>query len=953
MYTPHPAMKPKLRRDLEESLFISRPMPIHWEETKEARCAEKKVRRARSLHDMRSLEGWEAVTPYAALSVSDAHALAEGGSSIRFTAPCRLERWTGRVGRIYAVPRAFLHIDRENWEAWNRLTAWVYPDMPGYRNVCVRLQLHNDGEHKVPDAFDREGGHNLNLKNHAWNRIQFEIPYVARDEVVGVSFDYDMVGYEPCALGEACWYIGALSLEEVEEPDAFEGWETAPGRIAYSHLGYQPGAEKTAVCSGVAAEAFALEDAATGRAVYEGPVRRMTGATGTFCVLDFTDFREEGAYRLRVGELCTQPFDISQTVWMDSVWKTINFVFCQRCGYRVPGKHDACHADQRTRHGDQEIVANGGWHDAADTNQQIQLTCEAVHAFFELAMQVKEEDPLLYRRLLDEGIWGLCYLLKGRFGDGYRTGPSSSAVWTDGIRGTCDDLTFEAVNAPFINLLAACAEVMGSRALREEDPELAAYALRCAQADFGFGADMLDDPAFDPAVVTPGHDKMVSRCLMASIAAFAAMELYEATGEQAYARRGAGYGDYVVSCQQRTFLEGAEEKIAGFFYRDPRHRTVIHYNHRSQEDKTALALIALCRLLPEHPHWMNWHSALLYYMDYVKWTMRAVAPYGMLPSGIYSLDEIDDRDTFSLMHPIFAMFAGKDQAGQQAETFLHYTDQLEAGIRLSDRHFLRRFPVWYSFRGNYHVQLSLGKAVSAASVYLNDRRLYDIAQEQFAWIIGKNPFCESMMFGVGNDYGTQYAVLHGDAVGELPVGMQSNEERDAPFWPQANNCTYKEVWMGPPGKWLAMMADEYLPGRVTGRLDVETVTFTHAETGKTYTFTAEDGRLDARLPAGDYRVSCAGGARRLTVVAGGSYELALPLVDYALNAGRSGRRVRLTLRGAGRAKLCADNLELPVDSVSLTPEGVVLTARIVDEAAPWAAAMLPDGRPADRVSVTG
>lgn len=52
--------------------------------------------------------------------------------------------------------------------------------------------------------------------------------------------------------------------------------------------------------------------------------------------------------------------------------------------------------------------------------------------------------------------------------------------------------------------------------------------------------------------------------------------------------------------------------------------------------------------------------------------------------------------------------------------------------------------------------------------------------------------------------------------------------------------------MGPPGKWLAMMADEYLPGRVTGRLDVETVTFTHAGTDKTYTFAAKDGWLDAR-----------------------------------------------------------------------------------------------------------
>ena len=82
------------------------------------------------------------------------------------------------------------------------------------------------------------------------------------------------------------------------------------------------------------------------------------------------------------------------------------------------------------------------------------------------------------------------------------------------------------------------------------------------------------------------------------------------------------------------------------------------------------------------------------------------------------------------------------------------------------------------------------------------------------------------MFGVGYDYGTQYAVLHGDTVGALPVGMQSNEERDAPFWPQANNCTYKEIWMGPPGKWLAMMADEYLPAHITGDT-TDVVNFEH------------------------------------------------------------------------------------------------------------------------------
>lgn len=950
MYTPHPAMKPKLREDLEKSLWISRPMPIHWEETKDERCARKKVLRSRSLHDMRTLSGWEAVTPYASLSVSDEHVLEAGGSSIRFTAPCKLDHWTGRIGRIYTVPKAFLHIGRENWEGWNRLTAWIYPDMPGYRNVCVRLQLHNDGAHKVPDSFDREGGHNLNLQNHTWNRVQFEIPYVARDEVVGVSLDYDMVGHEPCASGQACWYIGALYLEQVQGAEAYEGWETANGRIAYSHLGYQPGSQKTALCCGLCASRFQVVEDNTGLVAYEGEVQRRETTTGAFCVMDFTPLRKPGTYRLLAGQLSTQPFDISDTVWMDSIWKTINFIFCQRCGYRVPGKHEACHADQRTRHGEQEIVANGGWHDAADTNQQIQLTCEAVHALFELAMKVQSEDPLLYRRLLDEGIWGLSYLLKGRFGDGYRTGPSSSAVWTDGIRGTCDDLTFPAVNAPFVNLLAASAEAIGYRALKEEDRILAQYALQCAKEDFFFGAKRLDDPAFHPAVPEPGHDKMVSYCLMVSIAAFAAMELYEITGDPRFAQHGARYGDQIVSCQQRVWLPDVQPPVAGFFYRDAHHKTIIHYNHRSQEDKTTLALIALCRQLPEHPHWMKWHSALLYSMAYVKWSMRAVAPYGMLPSGIYSTDEIDDRETFSLMHPIFAMFAGKDQAGQQAETFLHYTDQLQAGIQLNERLYLRRFPVWYSFRGNFHVQLSLGKAVSAASIYLNDQGLYDIAQEQFMWILGKNPFSESLMFGVGYDYGTQYAVLHGDTVGALPVGMQSNEERDAPFWPQANNCTYKEIWMGPPGKWLAMMADEYLPAHITGDA-MDVVKFEHAE--RSYEVLPKNGFVDAWLPAGRYTVTDECRQSHATLVAGGSYRLDQLFNGFEISAQRDGNHVILTISGEGQAQLRTDNLTLDALNVTLRGDRVLLEADLICQGAPWSAALLPNEDPTLVLSVQG
>lgn len=57
MYTPHPAMKAKLWEDLKERRILSKPMPIHWEKTKEARCARKKVLASRSLHPMNTLDG--------------------------------------------------------------------------------------------------------------------------------------------------------------------------------------------------------------------------------------------------------------------------------------------------------------------------------------------------------------------------------------------------------------------------------------------------------------------------------------------------------------------------------------------------------------------------------------------------------------------------------------------------------------------------------------------------------------------------------------------------------------------------------------------------------------------------------------------------------------------------------------------------------------------------------
>jgi hypothetical protein len=77
-------------------------------------------------------------------------------------------------------------------------------------------------------------------------------------------------------------------------------------------------------------------------------------------------------------------------------------------------------------------------------------------------------------------------------------------------------------------------------------------------------------------------------------------------------------------------------------------------------------------------------------------------------------------------------------------------------------------------------------------------------------------------------------------VGSLPVGMQSRDTTDLPYWPSQNMYVYKEVWVHPNIRWLWLMAD-LLPAAAP----VAPVGFTLAST------TAPDGEITIRLTAQD------------------------------------------------------------------------------------------------------
>ena len=551
-------------------------------------------------------------------------------------------------------------------------------------------------------------------------------------------------------------------------------------------------------------------------------------------------------------------------------------------------------------------------------------------------------------------MWGFEWMIKTRFGDGWRAQAVGGSTWTDGIIGDDDDRYAPAQNSPIENFMAAGAEALAAAELYQTDTDYADYALACAKEDWRCAYRDRESEGFlersDPARISHG-------VVMYSCAVWSALDIYQVDGDSYFKDMAIALAKVVMDCQQQEIPDW-NIPFTGFFYRDPSKKLIVHYNHRSHEEKYTVALIELCRQLPDHPDWMKWYSALMFHADYVKRAMRYVEPYGMLPSGIYKSDEIDDIGTFGLMHPISTPFSAKSYEEQVAETFKNYQEQLDNGVKVGPQHYMRRFPVWYSFRGNFSVQLSLGKAVSASSIYLNDESLYNIAQRQFEWIIGKNPFAKSIMYGEGYDYCQQYAVLPGETTGELPVGMESNEQHDSPFWPQVNNCTYKEVWVAAPAKWLWMMADAYLPGKVTGAFD-EAVTFTNNKTGAVTVAEPVNGKIDCELSAGAYTVSCGTQSRKLTVVAGGKYALANPLMSISVRKETEGDMVKLIVSGCAAAPV---SLELRTWNLKAEQtEGVfdpmsgetVFTCTVENQKAPWAAVVIPDGNLDEKADIMG
>ena len=769
----------KNRAEKELLHFGSFPLPVPEQNSLMAQWEKKPVLNTTLLDDMESGKGW-VVTGIGEMSYTRDRAK-DGSQSLRFLTSLRDEEhyrknrttwgsFGGTQGGSSSVKMTFA--SPQDWSAFNRISFWVYVHPTSMMTYCLYLNINNEGT--VYDATTPGKSHFIqDLKPGVWNHVLFEIPHLKRDKVTEIIINQMLTGHGPEDEGIVTYDIDKVELQLVDA-DQFKGWNVSPGKFSVSQIGYRPWDVKVAMAGTGAGQSFQLVNEKN-EPVYSGEVISVENKNGKFNQLDFSDFRGKGIFRIRSGDLESNPFPVYDNIWLQPVFKAINFFFCERCGYYVPGIHNECHMDWQGFRGDEKKIINGGWHDAGDLSQGSWRSSMAVYAMIANLENLEKgkEAPELAERIRSEIEWGLEWLLKTRFGDGYHMSFSVMRIYTDNKVGTIDDVVSPARNVPWENFLTAAVQCKAAMILDKTNPELAGRARKAAIEDWQAAFD--SRPLWDQADYREASWGVTSSILLG-----------EMTGDKKYTDSSISFGSLLIKCQEQSFIDSIP--LTGYFYENTDRSKVIHNFHAAFEEAPLIALAILCKSFPDNENWMSWYSAAVLHSEYfMKRGSRISSPYDLLPNSVWKEAEIMEI---------------KDDA-MRGDMLRQFND----GTRLNKDYVLRTFPIYQNglFHGNTNIQMSCTWALAEASKLRKDTAGMQLVGKQFRWIFGANPFGQSLMYGAGYDFAPQFAYCLKDIVGSLPVGMDCMGG-DMPWWPATNTATTKEIWVEPVNRFLGAVS---------------------------------------------------------------------------------------------------------------------------------------------------
>jgi endoglucanase len=203
--------------------------------------------------------------------------------------------------------------------------------------------------------------------------------------------------------------------------------------IRINQVGYTPNSIKVAVLGSkeiLSVSSFELIDVLTDKVVFKGEKIKPCGSYACFkntYRLYFSDFKEIGMYYIRVNQIRSPRFPISENIYSGAADFLLKYMRQQRCGYN-PFLKDSCHTFDgfivdHPLLDFTHIDVTGGWHDASD---YLQYVATSANATFQMLFAY-QQNPTAFSDnydkngdpgengipdILDEAKWGLDWLDK-------------------------------------------------------------------------------------------------------------------------------------------------------------------------------------------------------------------------------------------------------------------------------------------------------------------------------------------------------------------------------------------------------------------------------------------------------------------------------------------------------------------------------------------------------------
>lgn len=328
--------------------------------------------------------------------------------------------------------------------------------------------------------------------------------------------------------------------------------EPEPAAVGINGLGFFPWAEKQATASKPGLP-FNISKAADGAEVLQGISAPLPDGHG---LVDFSELRQPGEYRLRVGEGEPHHFVIGNHIYDDALRMTMEAFYLWRCGGAVRLEHGdnvfehaACHLQDAKLDAigwpGEMKDATGGWHDAGDYNKYVVNAGVTVGVMLQAWEQNRSRLEGLKLRIPESGgplpdylaelKWELDWLLKTQYPDGSgRVAHKISARTFSGMVMPEEDQS-ERFFVPWSSAATASFAAMCAKASRvyaEFDQEFADKLLAAARSSDEFLRKNPKNVHSDQSGFSTGEYKTRDW----DDRLWASAELWESTGEDQFLR---------------------------------------------------------------------------------------------------------------------------------------------------------------------------------------------------------------------------------------------------------------------------------------------------------------------------------------------------------------------------------------------------------------------------------